>query len=632
MYAEFFGLTQLPFQNTPDPAFFYPTPDHEEAVASMIYTVSQGKGFMLLTGEVGAGKTLVSKLMVRHFRNKVCFATINHTVMSATDLLVSVCTELGTPVPPDASDAMCVRVLHDFLLAQYAHNTPVVLMIDEAQAMSAEGFEQLRMLSNLEDDNAKLLQTLIVGQPELRATFQEPHMRQLRQRVFRAFHLSTLTREQCQGYIQHRLNVAGVGDATIFEPSAIEVIYRHSQGVPRQINTLCDNAMLSAYSADDRTINGDLVESVIAQMLTIGQHPVPRKEPSPVALPAPTDRAGERTQRSHPALDSLADRVKHLEHCERVDSRFDLLSNHVERLQHRLDESIHSTERASDRQLQLNQSTLFGETRDKLAGMERTVDNKFADMERTVDNKLADIARRTDHSLTTALEASEHRVRQLQLNQNTLFGKTRDKLAGMERTVDNKLADIARRTDRSLTTALEASEHRVGRLLKETEGRLTEAARDADKRLTRMTQEAAGLSRQLPDLIAVSTQRDKQMRRLTSIVRRLVENISDKRTSLEHHSPPAESNSHGGDSAPAIDEDNAQNVARSVAAVSQRMKRIVHRTRTSMGDVRSRISDPRPPLASWSPPDGSKTTPRLDSPTGSLVDEVESLSNLVAQL
>jgi general secretion pathway protein A len=271
MYAEFFGLSELPFNNTPDPRFFFPTPDHEEALASMIYAISESKGFMLLTGEVGAGKTLLTKMVLHHFGNRICAATVNHALRSVGDLLASVCYEFGIPVPSDASTAHCTRALQDFLIAHYSHNTPVVLLIDEAQALPPEGFEQLRMLGNLEDDNAKLLQTLIVGQPELRRIFQARDMRQLRQRLFRTFHLPALDLQQCQGYVRHRLGVAGAGEADIFDDSAMEVIHRHAQGLPRLINTICDNAMLSAYSADSRVIDGGFVEAVITQMLTLDQ-------------------------------------------------------------------------------------------------------------------------------------------------------------------------------------------------------------------------------------------------------------------------------------------------------------------------------------------------------------------------
>ena len=271
MYAEFFGLRELPFNNTPDPRFFFSTPDHEEALASLIYAVRERKGFVLLTGDVGAGKTLVSRVMLRNLGAGVAFATVNHAVQNATDLLESVCTEFEIPFEAGAGHAQLIRKLHDFLLAQFAHDTPVVLILDEAQTLPVDAFEQLRMIGNLEADDAKLLQIVILGQLELQNVFTSPELRQLRQRIFRVFHLPALSREATEGYIQHRLSIAGTLDLDVFDPAAIDRVYECSRGLPRLINTICDNAMLSAYSADQRRIDAPLVESVVSQMLTLGE-------------------------------------------------------------------------------------------------------------------------------------------------------------------------------------------------------------------------------------------------------------------------------------------------------------------------------------------------------------------------
>lgn len=268
MYADFFGFRELPFNNTPDPRFFYSTPDHEEALASLVYAVKARKGFVLLSGEIGAGKTLVTRMMLRHFGTQIAFATIHHAVHSPEDLMESICTEFELPVKSRASTTQTVRVLHDYLLAEFAQNIPVVLVLDEAQNLPVEAFEQLRMIGNLEADDAKLLQIAIVGQPELQRVFLSPQLRQLRQRVFRMFHLPALSEEATEGYIRHRLSVAGDDTGRIFDRDAISAVYRFSRGVPRIINTVCDNALLSAYSANRSTVNRASIESVIAQMLT----------------------------------------------------------------------------------------------------------------------------------------------------------------------------------------------------------------------------------------------------------------------------------------------------------------------------------------------------------------------------
>lgn len=284
MYAEFFGLRELPFNNTPDPRFFYSTPDHEEALASLMYAVRERKGFVLLTGEVGAGKTLVSRLMLKHFAGTVAFANINHAIRGPGDLMESLCAEFEIEHEKNAGNTHLVRLLHDFLLAKFAQNVGVVLVLDEAQNLSVEAFEQLRMIGNLEADDAKLLQIAIVGQPELQTTFQSAALRQLRQRLFRSFHLPALDRSTVEGYIRHRLTVAGAADPGIFASRAIELIHKASRGLPRLINTICDNAMLSAYSADRKSIDGPFVESVLGTIM-IGEtsmaQSVPETPPPP---------------------------------------------------------------------------------------------------------------------------------------------------------------------------------------------------------------------------------------------------------------------------------------------------------------------------------------------------------------
>lgn len=266
MYATFFGLRELPFHNTPDPRFFYATPDHEEALASLIYTVQERRGFAMLTGEVGTGKTLVSRMMLRHFGSRIVFASLNHPVTSPGDLLESLNAEFELPAEPGSTLTKLVRQLHDFLLSQFAQDTPAVLILDEAQNLSDESFELVRTIGNLEADDAKLLQILIIGQPELQRRFASPALRPLRQRISRSFHLPALTRQATGEYIRLRLAVAGGADGNIFSMGAQDVIHDVSRGLPRMINTLCDNALLSAYSADRRHIDEAFTQSVVQQM------------------------------------------------------------------------------------------------------------------------------------------------------------------------------------------------------------------------------------------------------------------------------------------------------------------------------------------------------------------------------
>jgi type II secretory pathway predicted ATPase ExeA len=224
-------------------------------------------------------------MMLKHLGTQVAFANINHATRGPADLMESVLAEFELPFTPDTSNAHMVRTLHDFLLVKFAQNTAVVLVLDEAQSLSVEAFEQLRMIGNLEADDAKLLQIAILGQPELRQTFQKPQLRQLRQRVFRSFHLPPLNRELTEGYIKHRLAVGGVGERDIFTPCAIDRIFEHSQGLPRLVNTICDNTMLSAYSVDRETVDGEFVDSTFASMMVIGETEV---EPETVVRGGPS--------------------------------------------------------------------------------------------------------------------------------------------------------------------------------------------------------------------------------------------------------------------------------------------------------------------------------------------------------
>lgn len=334
MYAEYFSLRELPFNNTPDPRFFFSTPDHEEALASLVYAVKERKGFVLLTGEVGAGKTLISRMMLRQFNTSIAFATINHAVENARDLMESVCAEFDIEVDADTTQTQLVRLLHDFLLARFAQNIPVVLVLDEAQNLPTEAFEQLRMIGNLESDDAKLLQIAIVGQPELQQKFASSDLRQLRQRIFRIFHLPALDREATGAYICHRLDVAGAQGKEIFTSIAIDRIFDISRGLPRIINTVCDNALLSGYSSQRKVIDGEYIESVVQQMMLVGtfehqtmQYPqvgplrtAPREAVQIKRTTAPVKHTESQSpfypttpESRHPAIESLAGRVKQIQ-------------------------------------------------------------------------------------------------------------------------------------------------------------------------------------------------------------------------------------------------------------------------------------------------------------------------------
>ncbi len=265
MYCAHFQLQRLPFNNTPDPAFYYSTPDHEEALATLQFAAQHRKGFVLVTGEVGAGKTLIGRMFLRQIDPTAATAVIHHTHLNGKQLLAAICRELNLTMDAGAGNAELTQGLQDYLLEQYARDRSVVVLLDEAQNLPDESFEELRMLGNLEADDAKLLQVCILGQPELRERFRRHNLKQIEQRLFRRFHLPALNLEQTRGYINHRLTVAGAIDPNLFTPEAIGRIFTISQGIPRVINHLCDNALLTAYGQQSRIVDEAIIDLVVEQ-------------------------------------------------------------------------------------------------------------------------------------------------------------------------------------------------------------------------------------------------------------------------------------------------------------------------------------------------------------------------------
>jgi len=275
MYLQHYNLQQLPFRNTPDPRFFYETPRHNEALANLIYAVEQRRGFVLLSGEIGSGKTLVTHLLLQHLEDHAQIALIRNTHLNSAQLIRLVCDEFSVQVHAQADKAAMLMALNQFLIQQLAEDRLVVIIIDEAQNLSDKVLEELRMLSNLETSSDKLLQIVLVGQPELRDKVSQPHLEQLRQRIALAYHLEPLTLEEIAQYISHRLKVAaGDGSANVeFTPEAVAKIARFSRGTPRIINGLCDNALLYGFTAGVHTIDEGLVDKVLKHSM----HLVPKQ-------------------------------------------------------------------------------------------------------------------------------------------------------------------------------------------------------------------------------------------------------------------------------------------------------------------------------------------------------------------
>ncbi|PKB24050.1 ExeA family protein [Janthinobacterium sp. 64] len=248
MYTHYFQLKQSPFSIAPDPRYLFMSERHREALAHLLYGVGSGGGFVLLTGEIGAGKTTVCRCFMEQIPDNCQLAYIFNPKLSVEELLLSICEEFRIAVAPGvASVKGYVDAINAHLLASHAQGKNNVLIIDEAQNLSAAVLEQLRLLTNLETSERKLLQIILIGQPELRAMLARPELEQLAQRVIARYHLGSLTADETASYVRHRLAVAGSTAQTPFAPRLMAQIHALSHGVPRRINLLCDRALLGAY-------------------------------------------------------------------------------------------------------------------------------------------------------------------------------------------------------------------------------------------------------------------------------------------------------------------------------------------------------------------------------------------------
>jgi general secretion pathway protein A len=264
MYLELFKLKELPFRLSPDPQFLYLSKQHARAKAYMESTIWFTDGFVVITGEIGSGKTTLIESFLKELQNDVVVAQINQTQVNAIDFLQSVLVQFGFS-PFKMKKAELIATLNNFLVEQYAAGRKVLLILDEAQNLSLRVLEEIRMLSGVETTKEKVLRIILAGQPELNEKLDAPELVQLSQRVRLRFHLSTLSEQEMRGYIQHRLEVAGAGDREIFKADTYPLLFRFTGGVPRLVNTLCDTAMMAAFAAERpvvtvEDINGALEE------------------------------------------------------------------------------------------------------------------------------------------------------------------------------------------------------------------------------------------------------------------------------------------------------------------------------------------------------------------------------------
>jgi len=285
VYTEFFGLNEKPFSITPDPRYLFLSRRHADALAHLIYGISESGGFIQLTGEVGTGKTTLIRSVLEQLPEKAEIALILNPQLSAREFIENIFDELRMPIPPGGSLRALIASLNKQLLEAHAQGRRIVLIVDEAQTLGPELLEQVRLLTNLETSTQKLLQIILIGQPELRDLLGRPEMRQIAQRITGRYHLEPLSRAETAAYVRHRLRVAGC-QMPIFTPGALRELYRRSKGIPRLINVVADRALLAAYTQDRTRVDGRLVRRAASEVY--GRRLVPFAWPWTVAAAGAT--------------------------------------------------------------------------------------------------------------------------------------------------------------------------------------------------------------------------------------------------------------------------------------------------------------------------------------------------------
>jgi general secretion pathway protein A len=318
MYKKFFGLKENPFNVNPDPRYLYLTPNTQEALACLTYGIETRKGFILLTGEVGTGKTtLINKLLEWLHKERVFTAFVFNPRLSVSQFFDFMMADFGIPCETHQKGQMLLK-LNQWLLDRYQAGERAVLVVDEAQNLSPQMLEEIRLLTNLETSTEKLLQIVLAGQPELEQKLNQPQLRQLRQRITLRAKTRQLTLDETQGYIQERMRIAGAEDPDIFSPEAVAAVHRYARGIPRVTNLLCEHALVSSFADQKNPVPGEIVEEVARDfdlhiIDPMAQAPAP---PPTLAVPTPDGMNGDNPpliESLLQALNTLVDRLNQAE-------------------------------------------------------------------------------------------------------------------------------------------------------------------------------------------------------------------------------------------------------------------------------------------------------------------------------
>ena len=296
MYERFYGLRERPFSLTPDPSYLYPSRVHKEALSHLRYGIEGHAGFIVITGEIGCGKTTMLQTVLRALDQKTSIARLMNTMLDARELLQAIMLDFGLEPRPESTKPYLLRDLARFLVDQRNAGRLSLLVIDEAQNLSVSALEEVRMLSNLETEKSKLIHIILVGQPNLRDLLARPELEQLRQRVTVSYHLEPLTADDTHAYVNHRLKHASAGAPLTFPRGVTDIIHEHSRGVARMINVIADAILLYGYGADQHAIDEPLARDVLDELgLGDGSRLTPVLTEIPQAVPQRTEKPAQDT-------------------------------------------------------------------------------------------------------------------------------------------------------------------------------------------------------------------------------------------------------------------------------------------------------------------------------------------------